>query len=120
MLLVDRIVSLDDGVRGIGTKTIRSDDPFLAGHFPGHPVFPGCLILEAMAQMAAIVGGVAPDARPRYLLKVDNLRFRKPVVPGDELELEAVIERSWAGLTKAHTIARVAQAVVASADITAG
>jgi len=120
MLLVDRILSLEEGIRGTGERAIREDDPFLAGHFPGNPIFPGCLVLEAMAQMAAIVSGGTQGNQPQYLAKVDKLRFIRPVRPGDVLELEAVIERVWGTMAKAHTMARVANELVASADITAG
>jgi 3-hydroxyacyl-[acyl-carrier-protein] dehydratase len=120
MLLVDRIISLEEGVRGTGEKDILHDDPFVQGHFPGNPIYPGCLVLEAMGQMAAIVSGATEGDRPRYLVKVDNLRFRRPVRPGDVLELEAVIERSWGGMAKATTIARVGSELVATAEITAG
>lgn len=119
MLLIDRVIFLDEGIRGIGVKAVSADEPFLQGHFPGDPIFPGCMILEAMAQMAALVAN-PEQQRPRYLVKVDRLRFLRPVRPGDELEIEAIIEMAWGGMAKAQTTARVRHEIVASAEITAG
>jgi len=95
-LLVDRIVEMETGKRIVGTKNVTVNEPFFPGHFPGHPVMPGVLIIEAMAQVAAILAYVSSDDSVRskvtYFVGIDNARFRKPVVPGDQLriELEAV------------------------------
>lgn len=88
-LMVDRVVALEPGVSGTGEKDVT--EALCAGHFPGHPVMPGVLMAEALAQMAAIVAlSVKPDAagEPVYLVGMDKFRFRKPVTPGDVLTLE--------------------------------
>lgn len=91
-LLVDRIVELETGKRIVGMKNVTVNEPFFPGHFPGHPVMPGVLIIEAMAQVAAILAYVSSDESVRskvtYFVGIDNARFRKPVVPGDQLRLE--------------------------------
>jgi 3-hydroxyacyl-[acyl-carrier-protein] dehydratase len=90
-LLVDRIVELEEGKRIVGIKNVTMNEPFFPGHFPGHPVMPGVLIVEAMAQVAAIcVYTASEDNRGKvtYFVGIDNTRFRKPVVPGDQLRLE--------------------------------
>jgi beta-hydroxyacyl-ACP dehydratase FabZ len=90
-LLVDRVVELDPGRRGIGIKNVTINEPFFQGHWPGHPVMPGVMIVEAMAQMAGLLFA---DERIRtnhvaMLLSLDNVKLRRPVVPGDQLVLEA-------------------------------
>lgn len=91
-LLVDRIVEVDPGKRIVGLKNVTMNEPFFQGHFPGHPVMPGVLIIEAMAQVAGIMAYLASglDAQKMvsYFMSIDNARFRKPVVPGDQLRIE--------------------------------
>jgi 3-hydroxyacyl-[acyl-carrier-protein] dehydratase len=90
-LLVDRIVELEEGKRIVGIKNVTINEPFFPGHFPGHPVMPGVLIVEAMAQVAAICVYTASAeniGKVTYFVGIDNTRFRKPVVPGDQLRLE--------------------------------
>ncbi len=95
-LLVDRIVEVETGKRIVGLKNVTCNEPFFPGHFPGHPVMPGVLIIEAMAQVAAILAYLSSDESVRskvtYFVGIDNAKFRKPVVPGDQLrfEMEAV------------------------------
>lgn len=93
-LLVDRIVELEHGKRCVGIKNVSINEPFFPGHFPGHPVMPGVLIVEAMAQVAGIMAYLASDEETRkkntYFLAIDNAKFRKPVVPGDQLRIETV------------------------------
>lgn len=91
-LLVDRIVELDHGKRCVGIKNVTINEPFFPGHFPGHPVMPGVLILEAMAQVAGIMAYLASDddtkKKVSYFMGIDNAKFRKPVMPGDQLKIE--------------------------------
>lgn len=91
-LLVDRIVELEHGKRCVGIKNVSINEPFFPGHFPGHPVMPGVLIVEAMAQVAGIMAYMASDDETRkkvsYFMGIDSAKFRKPVVPGDQLQIE--------------------------------
>src|SRR5512137_1126981 len=91
-LLVDRIVELDAGKRIVGIKNVTCNEPFFPGHFPGHPVMPGVLLIEAMAQVSGILAYLSSDESVRskitYFVAIDNARFRKPVIPGDQLRLE--------------------------------
>ncbi|WP_130471484.1 3-hydroxyacyl-ACP dehydratase FabZ [Candidatus Magnetaquicoccus inordinatus] len=94
-LLVDRIVEVVPGERLRAIKNVTFNEPFFIGHFPGHPVMPGVLILEAMAQAGALLAGKTDPAsvcaRLVYFMTIDNVRFRKPVVPGDQLHLELTL-----------------------------
>ncbi|GFE58918.1 3-hydroxyacyl-[acyl-carrier-protein] dehydratase FabZ [Geobacter sp. AOG1] len=91
-LLVDRIVEMEAGKRIVGIKNVTCNEPFFPGHFPGHPVMPGVLIIEAMAQVAGILAYLSSDdsirSKVTYFVGIDNAKFRKPVVPGDQLRLE--------------------------------
>lgn len=91
-LLVDRILEFEEGKKIVGLKNVTMNEPFFPGHFPGHPVMPGVLIIEAMAQVAAILAYKSSDESIRskvtYFVGIDNTKFRKPVVPGDQLRLE--------------------------------
>jgi len=90
-LLVDRVTEIDPGKKIVGLKNVTMNEPFFPGHFPGHPVMPGVLIVEAMAQTAAIlVYSSSEDSKDKitYFVGIDNTKFRKPVVPGDQLRLE--------------------------------
>ncbi len=94
-LLVDRIVEFNPGERVVGIKNVTMNEPYFAGHFPGNPVMPGVLIVEAMAQTGAVMairqGGDAVVGKFFYLAGVDKARFRRPVVPGDQLRLELTV-----------------------------
>ena len=93
-LLVDRILEIEKGKRIVGIKNVTFNEEFFQGHFPGNPVMPGVLILEAMAQVAAIgLLGVIPDHEKKllYISGVDRCKFRRPVLPGDQLRIEADI-----------------------------
>lgn len=90
-LLVDRVIEIDPGKKIVGLKNVTMNEPFFPGHFPGHPVMPGVLIVEAMAQVAAIlVYSSSDDNKDKitYFVGIDNTKFRKPVVPGDQIRLE--------------------------------
>lgn len=90
-LLVDRVTELEPDKKIVGLKNVTMNEPFFPGHFPGHPVMPGVLIVEAMAQVAAILVYSSSDenkGKITYFVGIDNTKFRKPVVPGDQLRLE--------------------------------
>lgn len=91
-LLVDRILEFEAGKKIVGLKNVTMNEPFFTGHFPGHPVMPGVLIIEAMAQVAAILAYRSSEddisSKVTYFVGIDNTKFRKPVVPGDQLRLE--------------------------------
>lgn len=92
-LMVDRIVEVDPGKRIVGIKNVSINEPFFPGHFPGHPIMPGVLIIESMAQISAIMAYLASKEDDRdkvtYFMAIENARFRKPVKPGDQLRIEA-------------------------------
>ena len=117
-LLVDRIIEIS-GNKVVGIKNVTINEPFFQGHFPGHPIMPGVLIIEAMAQ----VGGVgalnmkANIGKLAYFLSIDNARFRKPVVPGDVLKMEVDLLKAKLNIMKAHGVAKVNDEVVAEADM---
>jgi UDP-3-O-[3-hydroxymyristoyl] N-acetylglucosamine deacetylase/3-hydroxyacyl-[acyl-carrier-protein] dehydratase len=90
-LLVDRIVEMDPGTRVVGIKNVTINEPFFQGHFPGHPVMPGVLLIEAMAQVGGLLlmGAVEnPENKVVYFMSLDNVKFRRPVVPGDQVRFE--------------------------------
>jgi len=121
-LLVDRVVECVPGKRIEAIKNVTVNEPFFPGHFPGNPVMPGVIILEALAQAAGILAfktaGVVPDEKSRfYFVGIDNARFRRPVVPGDRLVLKATLERAIRGIWKFETVAEVDGTVAASATM---
>jgi 3-hydroxyacyl-[acyl-carrier-protein] dehydratase len=122
ILMVDRVRSLEPGKRIVALKNVSANEPYFAGHFPGRPIMPGVLILEAMAQAAGLLvfgdgeQGSSSDSI-YYYVGIDNARFKKPVVPGDQLELEVVLERRVRGIGRFACVARVAGEVVAEATI---
>ena len=90
-LLVDRILEIETGKRIVGLKNVTVNEPFFPGHFPGHPVMPGVLIIEAMAQVAGILAYQSDESlrdKVTYFVGIDNAKFRKPVVPGDQIRFE--------------------------------
>ena len=120
MLMVDRVLQLEPGKRIVALKNVSANEPYFQGHFPGRPIMPGVLILEAFAQ-SAILAMLAEDA-PRtdqiyYYLGIDDARFKRPVVPGDQLELEVTFDRAMRGIGKFNCVARVAGDIVAEASI---
>ncbi len=121
-LLVDRVLELDKGKRILALKNVTMNEPFFTGHFPNRPVMPGVMMLEALAQAAAILAfdntGVRPDDDTVfYFVGIDNARFKRPVVPGDQLMLHATLDRAKAGIVKFTARAMVGEAVAAQADL---
>ena len=121
-LLVDRVVELDPGQSIVAIKNVTINEPFFEGHFPGHPVMPGVLIVEALAQASGLLIGLSgtmtdKDDRIFYLAKVDNARFLRPVVPGDQLRLEVQLKRLIRGMGIFTACARVDGADVATCEL---
>jgi 3-hydroxyacyl-[acyl-carrier-protein] dehydratase len=122
-LLIDRVVDLVPNVSAIGIKNVSVNESFFAGHFPNHPVMPGVLIIEAMAQTAAIlvVETLGPDAAGRvvYFMSVEGAKFRRPVIPGDQLRIHCTKERNRGSVWKFSAVARVDGVSVAEATYAA-
>lgn len=118
-LLVDRILELEEGVRAVGLKNVTMNEPFFTGHFPGHPVMPGVLIVEALAQVGAvaILKVEANRGKLAFFAGIDGVRFRGQVVPGDTLTLEVVITRLKGTIGKGQATARVGDKVVAEGEL---
>src|ERR1700710_47574 len=122
-LLIDRIVEMIKNKSAIGIKNVSINEPFFQGHFPSHPVMPGVLIIEAMAQTAAVlvVETLGPDARGKvvYFMSIEGAKFRRPVVPGDQVHVHVVKQRHRGNVWKFHAIARVDGVSVAEATYAA-
>ena len=121
-LLVDRVISLELGKRIVGIKNVSINEPFFQGHFPGRPIMPGVLIAEAMAQVGGILALLSiPENQGNslFLLGIDKMRFRQPVVPGDQLRLEVESLRGGKKFWKMKAQAFVAQTLVAEGELMA-
>jgi UDP-3-O-[3-hydroxymyristoyl] N-acetylglucosamine deacetylase/3-hydroxyacyl-[acyl-carrier-protein] dehydratase len=121
-LLVDRILEIEPGVRIVGLKNVTINEPFFQGHFPGHPIMPGVLIIEAMAQVGGmlLMGAVdEPESKVVYFMSLDNVKFRRPVKPGDQLRFELDMTQSRGRICKMRGVARVDGEVAAEADMAA-
>ncbi len=121
-LLVDRVLSIETGKRIVALKNVTMNEPFFTGHFPHRPVMPGVLILEAMAQAAALLSfdtqGVTPDDKTVYYFAgIDGARFKRPVEPGDQLTLDVTLERAKAGSFKFKGVTRVGDEVACEAEL---
>lgn len=121
-LLVDRVLELEEGKRILALKNVTINEPFFPGHFPHHPVMPGVLIVEAMAQAAAVLSFKTDGSRPDensvvYFAGIDKVRFKRPVVPGDQLLLEATIKRNVRNIWKYEAVARVGDEIAAEAEL---
>jgi 3-hydroxyacyl-[acyl-carrier-protein] dehydratase len=118
-LLVDRIIEVEEGVRAVGIKNVTGNEPFFAGHFPGFPIMPGVLIVEALAQVGAVALLKAESNRGKIgmLAGVDQFRFRGQVVPGDTLTLETEIIRFKGSIGKGRSTAKVGEKIVAEGEI---
>jgi 3-hydroxyacyl-[acyl-carrier-protein] dehydratase len=123
-LLVDRVLAFEKDTSLTAIKGVTMNEPFFTGHFPGHPVMPGVLILEALAQAAALLACLSLPAETvsetvTYLMGIDGARFRRPVVPGDRLELQVVVTRHKGAVWKQLGTALVDGQVVAEAEFMA-
>ena len=123
-LLLDRVVALEDGKSIRGIKNVTMNEPFFQGHFPGYPVMPAVLVIEALAQLASIlawkISGRDPgDGTIIFFATIDNARFRRQVRPGDQLVLEADVQRMVRGVGKFAVRAKVDDEVVAEANLMA-
>lgn len=121
-LLVDRVLELEEGKRVLAVKNVTINEPFFPGHFPHRPVMPGVLILEALAQAAAVLSfktmGQKPDDNSVvYFAGIDKARFKRPVGPGDQLLLEVGISRRMRNIWKYQGVARVGDEVAAEAEL---
>lgn len=121
-LLVDRVLSYEPGKKLVAIKNVTINEPFFGGHFPHHPVMPGVLIIEALAQAAAIlsfktIGARGDDQSVYYFVGIDKARFKKPVTAGDTLLLDVTLQRYVRGIWKFWTEARVEDKIVAEAEL---
>jgi 3-hydroxyacyl-[acyl-carrier-protein] dehydratase len=121
-LLVDRVVEFEKDKRVLAYKNVSYNEPFFTGHFPGHPVMPGVLVVEALAQAGGLLTQLsrdpgAGDGQTFYLVKVDNAKFSRMVVPGDRLELDVELRRRIRNMAQYVGVARVDGEQVACAEI---
>ena len=119
-ILVDRILEFEPGRRIVGLKNVSANEPFFSGHFPGHPIMPGVLIVEAMAQVGGVLASRLPGAERKlaYLATIDRCRFRRPVRPGDQLITEVIVMRVRDRVGKMRGTGRVDGEVVAEGAFT--
>lgn len=122
-LLIDRVKDIKLGESAVGIKNVTINEQIFQGHFPGHPIFPGVLIVEAMAQTAAslVVTTLGPESENKlvYFMTIDEARFRKPVVPGDQLHIHVTVERNRGAVWKFKGEAKVDGVLHAEATFSA-
>jgi len=123
-LLVDRILEFEPNKRIVGLKNVTINEPFFQGHFPGHPIMPGVLLIEAMAQTGGVLALKSipeEDVKKKviYFMSIDKAKFRKPVLPGDQVRLEITVIKQRGNIQSLQTVARVDGAVVAQAEMMA-
>ncbi|HOV26708.1 MAG TPA: 3-hydroxyacyl-ACP dehydratase FabZ [Pseudobacteroides sp.] len=118
-LLVDRIVEVEPGKRAVGIKNVTVNEPFFQGHFPGNPIMPGVLIVEALAQTACVAGLLVEQNKGKLgmFTGIESIKFRRPVVPGDTLKLEVELSSLKLGMGKAKVLATVEGDVAAQGEI---
>lgn len=122
-LLVDKVVSLEVGKKIVAVKNVTFNEPHFLGHFPDHPIMPGVLIIEAMAQAGALMVTAAPDFKAEeklvYFMSIDGAKFRKPVIPGDVLELHIEAVQNRGAVWKLSAVAIVDGQKVSEAQLSA-
>ena len=121
-LLVDRILEIEEKKRIVGLKNVSINEPFFQGHFPGHPIMPGVLIIEAMAQVGGmlLMGSIGdPESKVVYFMSLDNVKFRRPVKPGDQIRFELEIVQIRGAVCKMRGVGLVEGEIVAEADMAA-
>ena len=121
-LLVDRVLAVDPGKTIRALKNVTINEPYFQGHFPGHPIMPGVLIVEAMAQTGGmLLLGAVPDPSQKvvYFMSLDNVKFRRPVKPGDSLRFELELTQVRGSVCKMRGVAKVDGEVVCEADMAA-
>lgn len=121
-LLVDRVLALEPGKNIVALKNVTINEPFFSGHYPHHPVMPGVLIIEAMAQVAALLSFQSLDTKPDeksvyYFAGIDGARFKRPVTPGDQLIFKVELARSMRGVSKFRAVAEVDGQLAAEAEL---
>jgi len=118
-LLVDKVINIEMGKRGTGIKNVTGNEGFFQGHFPSRPVMPGVLMIEAMAQTAGVIilTNKAHHDKVAFFMAVDNVKFRKVVVPGDQLIMEVEVIRDGSRIARTHAVSKVNEEIVAEADM---
>ena len=123
-LMIDRILEFEADKRIVGMKNVTINEPFFQGHFPGHPIMPGVLLLEAMAQTGGVMAlmSLTPEEAQKkvlYFMSIDKAKFRKPVTPGDQVRFELILIRSRGTIKSFKATATVDGAVVAESEMMA-
>lgn len=120
-LLIDRVTHIEKNTSITGIKNVTVNEPFFQGHFPGNPIMPGVLIIEAMAQVAGILALNSLGASPKliYFMSIERAKFRKPVTPGDQLILEVKVLHQRGNVWKFSGVGKVEDNVVSEAEFTA-
>lgn len=120
-LLIDRVLELEAGKKARGIKNVTINEPFFLGHFPGHPIMPGVLIIEAMAQVGGVLAFKSAEVENQvvYFMGIDKARFRRPVLPGDTLEITVEVTKSRGKIWAFKCKATVGDVVAAEAELMA-